>query len=87
MEPPRAGTPYTRVEPSTLHRIEAEEHITKEVWMHIVRAPDGEPLTYHRRLGHAFDFLSDRGERYCLLLAGDWSVIVDLDPDGQIIGT
>lgn len=86
MQPPRPGTPYAPVEPSTLYRIEAGEHVTKEVAFHIVRSPEGEPLTYHARLGHAFDFLSERGERYCLLVADDWAVIVDLDPDGQIVG-
>lgn len=52
--------------------------------MHIVRGPDGEILSHHRRLGHAFDVLWARGESTFVLESEDWEVIVYLDADGAV---
>ena len=52
--------------------------------MHLVRSPSGETLSFHRRLGHAFDALWERGESTFVLESEDWEVLVTLDLDGSL---
>jgi hypothetical protein len=81
--PPHTDHPPSRVPGHWT--LEAEQSITKEVPMHVVRDPDGRPISYHRHLSHAFDALAELAIESFVLVSAEWTVLCNLDSEAQLI--